>query len=79
VTCGCAGNHNEADGNPDLLTAAARVPAGVLCRHRIGLDVCLEALRAYWRRRHIDVPALRHFASIDRVSRVMQPYLESMQ
>lgn len=48
-------------------------------RRRIGLDICLEALRAYWRRRQVDVPALRRFASIDRVSRVMQPYLESMQ
>ena len=48
-------------------------------RRRIGLDICLEALRAYLRRRQVDVAALQRYARVDRVARVMQPYLEAMQ
>lgn len=47
-------------------------------RHKIGVDVAIEALRMYWRRGRADVAALTRFAEIDRVSVVMRPYLEAM-
>lgn len=46
-------------------------------RNKIGLDVAVEALRAY-RRRRGDVDALWRYAEICRVARVMRPYLEAV-
>ena len=46
-------------------------------RNRVGLDVALEALRAYWFSPHRDAGALRRYAGIDGVEKVMQPYLEA--
>ncbi len=45
-------------------------------RNKIGLDVALEALKEAWRTRKLDLTELQHFARINRVTRVMQPYLE---
>ena len=47
-------------------------------RNKIGLDVALEALKDAWRSRKVTMAALSHFAKINRVERVMQPYLEAM-
>jgi predicted transcriptional regulator of viral defense system len=47
-------------------------------RHKIGLDVALEALKEAWRERKLTMDELTHFARINRVSRVMQPYLEAI-
>ena len=47
-------------------------------RNKIGLDVALEALRDGWTQRKVTVDALWHYATIDRVSNVMRPYLESV-
>ena len=47
-------------------------------RHKIGLDVALEALREGWRGRRVTMTDLEHYARIDRVSRVMNPYLASL-
>ena len=47
-------------------------------RNKIGLDVALEALRDGWDQRKVTVDALWHYATIDRVSNVMRPYLESV-
>ena len=48
-------------------------------RNKIGLDVAIEALRTYkQRKRKPDMQALTKFAQIDRVLRVMRPYLEAM-
>ncbi len=44
-------------------------------RHKLGLDVALEALKEVWRSGHLDVDELLHFARICRVERVMWPYL----
>ena len=45
-------------------------------RYKVGLDIALEALKDYWRRRRPDVNALMHYAHICRVDRVIRPYLE---
>lgn len=47
-------------------------------RTRVGLDVALEALRAYWASDHRNLEALRRYARIDAVERVLQPYLEAV-
>jgi len=47
-------------------------------RNKIGLDVALEALRDGWAQRKVTVDALWHYATIDRVSNVIRPYLESV-
>jgi len=47
-------------------------------RHKLGIDVALEALKEVWRSGHLDVDELLHFARICRVERVMRPYLESV-
>ena len=47
-------------------------------RNKIGLDVALEALREGWDQRKVTADALWHYATIDRVSNVMRPYLESV-
>lgn len=46
-------------------------------RNRIGTDIAVEALQAYLRRRGSNVDDLLRFADIDRVRRVMMPYLEA--
>lgn len=47
-------------------------------RHKIGLDVALQALKDAWRSRKLTMAELRHFAKINRVEKVMQPYLEAV-
>jgi len=47
-------------------------------RHKVGLDVALEALKDAWQRRMLDMDQVTHFARINRVSKVMQPYLEAV-
>lgn len=47
-------------------------------RHKIGLDVALEALKDAWGQRKLSADRLTHFARINRVERVLQPYLEAV-
>lgn len=47
-------------------------------RHKIGLDVALEALRECWRERRCTMDELWHYAKICRMTNVMYPYLESL-
>ena len=47
-------------------------------RNKIGLDVAVEALRFYSERRALKADQLVRFASICRVRKVMQPYLEAI-
>ncbi len=47
-------------------------------RNKIGIDVAIEALRDYLRRRSRSIDTLWRYAEIDRVRAVMQPYLEAI-
>ena len=47
-------------------------------RHKIGLDVALEALRETWRERRATMKDLEHYARVNRVAKVMRPYFESL-
>lgn len=58
-----------------VYSAAKTVTDCFKFRNKIGLDVALEALKDAWRSRKVTMPELSHFARINRVERVMQPYL----
>lgn len=47
-------------------------------RHKLGLDVALEALDLYRKGPDFDIRQLLHYADICRVKTVMQPYLEAL-
>lgn len=47
-------------------------------RHKIGLDVALEALKLYKQSGRTNVDRLMHHAQICRVANVMRPYLEAV-
>ena len=47
-------------------------------RSKAGLDVALEALREGWRERRFTLDELWRYAELNRVARVMQPYLEML-
>lgn len=46
-------------------------------RNKVGLDVVIEALREAWRSRKVTMDELVEAAGIDRVSKIMRPYLEA--
>ena len=48
-------------------------------RHKIGLDVAIEALDDAWRGRRATADELWQAAQVDRVANVMRPYLEVVQ
>lgn len=47
-------------------------------RNKIGLDVALEALRDGWEKHRITMEEIWHYATINRVTNVMRPYLEAL-
>jgi predicted transcriptional regulator of viral defense system len=47
-------------------------------RNKIGMDTCLEALRAYKAQPRSNADLLLKYAAVCRVTRVMHPYLESL-
>ena len=47
-------------------------------RNKVGLDVALEALREAWRSRKATMDELVEAARINRVSKIMRPYLEAI-
>jgi predicted transcriptional regulator of viral defense system len=47
-------------------------------RHKIGLDLALEALREAWQNKCCTMSELYQMAKVCRVAKVMQPYLESL-
>lgn len=48
-------------------------------RNKVGLDVALEALREVRRKKLVTSEELWHYAKICRVSKIMRPYMESIQ
>ena len=67
------------EGVPVQLYSAAKTVADCFkYRDKIGIDVAVEALRDYTRKHRGGATALAHFARVCRVTRVMQPYLDSL-
>ena len=61
-----------------VFNAAKTVADCFKYRNKIGLDVALEALRDGWSQRKLNMDALWHYATVDRVANVMRPYLEGV-
>jgi predicted transcriptional regulator of viral defense system len=61
-----------------VFSAAKSVADSFKFRNKIGLDIALEALRAYLSRRRRDLVALARYAEVDRVDSVMRPYIDGM-
>ena len=61
-----------------VFSAAKTVADCFKFRNKIGADVAVEALRDYRRLHSKQLEALWRFAEIDRVARVMRPYLEAI-
>ena len=47
-------------------------------RNKVGLDVAIEASRDAWRQRRFAMSELEYYAKINRVDKVMRPYLEAI-
>ena len=47
-------------------------------RHKVGLDVALEALKEAWQQHKLNIDEVTRYAKINRVAQVMQPYLEAV-
>jgi len=47
-------------------------------RHKIGIEVAIEALKEGWRERRFTIKELDEYARICRVERVLTPYLEAI-
>jgi predicted transcriptional regulator of viral defense system len=68
----------NSDGTPIRIFSAEKTLADIFkFRHRLGLDIALEALRTYRRRRTANLQTVLEFARVCRVERVMRPYLET--
>jgi predicted transcriptional regulator of viral defense system len=70
---------HDVDGTPVSIFGPSKTVADLFrFRSRVGLDVAIEALRAYWSSARRDQAALRRYARIDGVEKIMQPYLEAV-
>jgi hypothetical protein len=66
-------------GSSVRVTSPARTVADCFkYRNKIGLDVAIESLRDYRRKKKGSLDELHRMGEICRVHRVMQPYLEAM-
>ena len=62
-----------------VFSAAKTVADCFKFRNKVGTDVAVEALRDFRRLHPRKLDALWRFAQVDRVARVMRPYLESLE
>jgi predicted transcriptional regulator of viral defense system len=68
-----------AGGWPVRVFSAAKTVADCFkFRNKIGTDVAVEALRDFSRRHPKQLEEVWRFAEVDRVTHVIQPYLESL-
>ena len=69
----------EVDGTTVRVTGVAKTVADCFkFRSKVGLDVAIEALRETTRGRRATIDDIWRCARIDRVEKVMRPYLEAM-
>jgi len=70
--------HSIDDTPVRIYSAAKSVADSFKYRRKLGLDVALEALRLYRKRRDFQVDTLLHYAGVCRVEEVLRPYLEAL-
>ena len=61
-----------------VFNAAKTVADCFKFRNKIGLDVAMEALREAWHGKKVTMDDLWRYATIDRVGRIMRPYMEAL-
>jgi len=61
-----------------VYSAAKTVADCFKFRNRVGLDVAIEALKEGWRHKKFTIDELMRFAEICRVTKVIQPYAETI-
>ena len=67
------------DGVPIRVYSAAKTIADCFkYRHKIGIDVAVEALKDALRHKRTSIDEIHRFAKVCRVDRVMRPYLEAI-
>ena len=70
---------HDVDGVPVRVFDPAKTVADCFkYRNKIGLDVAIEGLKDCWRQHACTMEELWRYAEICRVSRIMKPYLESL-
>lgn len=71
--------HHSIEGVDVAVTSRAKTVADCFkYRNKIGIDVAVEALREYLRRRGRSIADLDRAAAVCRVTRIMRPYLEAL-
>lgn len=70
--------HARPEGEIRVYSPAKTVADCFKFRHRIGLDVALEALREGWRERRFTLDELNRMARVCRVQAVIRPYVEAL-
>lgn len=71
-------DHTLSGGTVRVYSPAKTVADCFKYRQKYGLDVAVEALREGWRAKKLSMKDLAAAATVCRVSRVMQPYLEML-
>ena len=61
-----------------IYSAAKTVADCFKYRNKLGVDIAVQALRDAWTKRRITAAQLSHFARVCLVTRVMQPYPDSL-
>ncbi len=70
---------HELDGTPVRIYGPEKSVADAFkFRRRLGIDLAIEALKAYRMRPDLNVNKLLHYARICRVEQVISPYLEAL-
>lgn len=70
---------HDVDGVPVRVFCAAKTVADCFkFRHKIGTDVAVEALRSFREARPKELADVWRYAQVDRVGRVITPYLEAL-
>jgi predicted transcriptional regulator of viral defense system len=67
------------DGVPVRVTSVARTIADCFkYRNKIGTDVAIEALHEAWRKKRLNMDEFWRYAKLNRVAKVVMPYLEAL-
>lgn len=70
--------HQVEGGTTRVYSPAKTVADCFKYRNKVGLDVAMEALNDVWRKRMIKMDELWRFTQINRVSKVISPYIHMM-
>ncbi|PCJ12885.1 MAG: transcriptional regulator [Gammaproteobacteria bacterium] len=75
---GCIETHCIEGVDIRVYSAAKTVADCFKFRNKVGLDVAIEALKEGWRHKKFTIDELMHCAEICRVTKIIQPYAETV-